>query len=154
MQEHDQHASLIQSPRQLVIVVALAFIIPIAVIVLVTQLVTGTPHGRTESDPRILPRIQAFGSVVMADASGPKGNLTGVDVYGQVCKTCHEAGLAGAPKMGDKAAWASRIAQGQAADVPAIERIEEQDDLELLAQLDDFSDDQIDAMLHELITAD
>jgi len=115
MQEHDQHASLIQSPRQLVIVVAIAFIIPIAVIVLVTQLVTGTPHGRTESDPRILPRIQAFGSVVMADASGPKGNLTGVDVYGQVCKTCHEAGLAGAPKMGDKAAWASRIAQGQAA---------------------------------------
>jgi amino acid adenylation domain-containing protein len=46
------------------------------------------------------------------------------------------------------------IAQGQAADVPAIERIEEQDDLELMAQLDDFSDDQIDAMLHELITAD
>ena len=33
-------------------------------------------------------------------------------MYGQVCKTCHEAGLAGAPKMGDKAAWAPRIAQG------------------------------------------
>ncbi len=114
MQEHDQHVSLIKSPRQLVIVVALSFIIPIAVIVLVSQLVTGTPHGRTESDPRILPRIKAVGTVVMADASGPKGNLTGDQVYGQVCKTCHEAGLAGAPKTGDRAAWSARIAQGQA----------------------------------------
>ena len=31
--------------------------------------------------------------------------LTGEQVYEQVCKTCHEAGLAGAPKFGDKAAW-------------------------------------------------
>jgi len=114
MQEHDQHASPIQSPRQLLIVVALAFIVPIAVIVLVSQLVTGTPHGRTESDPRILPRIKAVGTVVMADASGAKGNLTGDQVYSQVCKTCHEAGLAGAPKTGEKAAWGARLVQGQA----------------------------------------
>jgi cytochrome c5 len=33
-------------------------------------------------------------------------------VYGQVCKTCHEAGLAGAPKVGDKGAWAKVVAQG------------------------------------------
>ena len=114
MQEHDQHVSPIKSPRQLVIVVALAFIVPIALIVLLSQLVTGGPHGRNESDPRVLSRIQAFGNVVMADASGPKGNLSGEAVYGQVCKTCHEAGLAGAPKTGDKAAWTARLAQGQA----------------------------------------
>ena len=114
MQEHDQHVSFIKSPRQLVIVVALAFIVPIALIVLLSQLVTGGPHGRNEGDPRVLSRIQAFGNVVMADASGPKGNLSGEAVYGQVCKTCHEAGLAGAPKTGDKAAWTARLAQGQA----------------------------------------
>jgi cytochrome c5 len=34
-------------------------------------------------------------------------------VYGQICKTCHEAGIAGAPKAGDKAAWAPRVAQGE-----------------------------------------
>ena len=113
MQEHDQHVSPIKSPRQLVIVVALAFIIPIALIVLLSQLVTGVPHGRTEGDPRVLSRIQAFGNVVMADTSGPKGNLSGDAVYGQVCKTCHDAGLAGAPKAGDKAAWTPRLAQGQ-----------------------------------------
>jgi cytochrome c5 len=49
----------------------------------------------------------------MADASAPHGNLTGEQVYGQVCKTCHDAGLAGAPKTGDKAAWTPRIAQGE-----------------------------------------
>jgi cytochrome c5 len=114
MQEHDQHVSPIKSPRQLVIVVALAFIVPIALIVLLSQLVTGGPHGRNEGDPRVLSRIQAFGNVVMADASGPKGNLSGEAVYGQVCKTCHEAGLAGAPKTGDKVAWTARLAQGQA----------------------------------------
>ena len=33
-------------------------------------------------------------------------------VYAQACATCHAAGIAGAPKVGDKAAWAPRIAQG------------------------------------------
>ena len=113
MQEHDQHVSPIKSPRQLVIVVALAFIVPIALIVLLSQLVTGVPHGRDEADSRVLSRIQPFGNVVMADTSGPKGNLSGEAVYGQVCKTCHDAGLAGAPKAGDKAAWTARLAQGQ-----------------------------------------
>lgn len=33
-------------------------------------------------------------------------------LYKQICFTCHAAGVAGAPKVGDKAAWAPRIAQG------------------------------------------
>jgi acyl carrier protein len=41
-----------------------------------------------------------------------------------------------------------------ATNVPAIERIEDQDELELLAQLDDFSDEQVESMLRELATAD
>jgi len=38
----------------------------------------------------------------------------GTDVYQNVCKVCHEAGLVGAPKAGDKSAWAPRIAKGKA----------------------------------------
>jgi cytochrome c5 len=34
--------------------------------------------------------------------------------YEQVCHICHGAGLAGAPKFGDKADWAPRIADGMA----------------------------------------
>lgn len=36
----------------------------------------------------------------------------GKQVYDTVCMACHAAGVAGAPKFGDKAAWEPRIAQG------------------------------------------
>jgi len=38
----------------------------------------------------------------------------GTQVFEQACKTCHGVGLAGAPKAGDKTAWAPRIAKGKA----------------------------------------
>ena len=37
----------------------------------------------------------------------------GEKLFGSVCTTCHTAGLMGAPKFADKAAWAPRIAQGK-----------------------------------------
>jgi cytochrome c5 len=33
-------------------------------------------------------------------------------LYGQICAACHAAGIAGAPKFGDKAAWSARLALG------------------------------------------
>ena len=39
-------------------------------------------------------------------------DLTGDVTYNQACVACHGAGVAGAPKFGDQAAWAPRIAQG------------------------------------------
>ncbi|WP_313029301.1 c-type cytochrome [Massilia alkalitolerans] len=38
----------------------------------------------------------------------------GKTVYNNACIACHGAGIAGAPKLGDKGAWAGRIAQGNA----------------------------------------
>jgi cytochrome c5 len=113
MTEPDQHTSLIKTPRQLVIVVVLAFAVPIAIFGLLSQLFTASTSGASENENRVLERIKPYGEVVVADASAPHGNLTGEQVYTQVCKTCHEAGLAGAPKAGDKAAWAPRIAEGE-----------------------------------------
>ena len=113
MKESDPHSSPIKSPKQLIIVVLLAFVVPIVVIVLVTQLVTGVRQGSSESEKEILSRIKAVGNVVIGEPSAAKGNLAGDAVYGQVCKTCHDAGLAGAPKIGDKSAWGPRVAQGQ-----------------------------------------
>ena len=110
---HDQHASPIQNWKQLVIVVALAFIVPIAVIALVTQLVTGGGEPVSSDDHGTIDRIKPVGNVLLAAPSGPKGQLTGEQVYTQVCKTCHEAGLAGAPKVGDAAAWSARVKQGE-----------------------------------------
>jgi cytochrome c5 len=49
----------------------------------------------------------AAAAPAVADA-GAKGK----EVYGAVCFACHATGAAGAPKFGDKEAWATRIAQG------------------------------------------
>src|SRR5581483_5221981 len=43
-----------------------------------------------------------------AMAAAPDGKAT----YEQVCQACHAAGLAGAPKIGDAAAWTPRIGKG------------------------------------------
>ena len=39
----------------------------------------------------------------------------GKELFESVCTSCHATGLAGAPKAGDKAAWAARIAEGKPA---------------------------------------
>ncbi len=48
-------------------------------------------------------------AVQVATASGPR---SGQDVYDSKCATCHATGAAGAPKLGDAAAWAPRSAKG------------------------------------------
>ena len=59
-------------------------------------------------------RIQPVARVELA-ASGPKvavGSRSGEDLIKTACGACHNAGIAGAPKTGDKGAWAPRIALG------------------------------------------
>ena len=54
-------------------------------------------------------------SALMPEAAAPvaaAADLPGETVYNQACVACHGAGIAGAPKLGDKAAWVARIAQG------------------------------------------
>ena len=49
----------------------------------------------------------------MLIVSIPTATLAGgKEVYDKSCAMCHATGVAGAPKMGDKAAWSSRIASG------------------------------------------
>jgi len=62
-------------------------------------------------------RIQPVARVEMQKAVAPSDGKprSAEAVYNTICKACHEAGVAGAPKTGDKAAWAPRIATGSAA---------------------------------------
>lgn len=61
------------------------------------------------STPAPEPAAPASGG---GDAAAPAAD--GKSVYENACVACHAAGLAGAPKVGDKAAWSARIAQGNA----------------------------------------
>jgi len=109
------HSSPIKTWQQLVVVVALAFVIPVIGIVLLTQFIT-IDH---KSDPATLApeavaaRIQPVARVVFADAAAPAGALkSGEETYKAVCAACHGQGIAGAPKVGDKAAWAAHVKEG------------------------------------------
>ena len=62
----DQHDSPIKTPRQLITIVVLAFVIPIALIILVAQLVTSGEKGLKDSDTAVLERIIPVGQVVIA----------------------------------------------------------------------------------------
>lgn len=56
--------------------------------------------------PAAAPAVAAAPAALSADA--------GKKVFDTTCVACHGAGIAGAPKAGDKAAWAPRIKQGAA----------------------------------------
>lgn len=45
-------------------------------------------------------------------SSGPAMPTSGKELFEQTCSACHGAGVAGAPKAGDKAAWAPHLAHG------------------------------------------
>ena len=65
-------------------------------------------------DAAVLDRIAPVGAFKFAAASADpnKPARTGEELYKSVCMACHDTGTAGAPKKGDTAAWAPRIAQG------------------------------------------
>ena len=63
-----------------------------------------------EADARIQPVARV--ELQKAPAAAAGGKRDGATIYGTVCQACHASGAAGAPKAGDKAAWAPRIAQG------------------------------------------
>jgi cytochrome c5 len=58
------------------------------------------------------PSAAAVGTAPASTRATAATKPDGAKVYTTVCATCHAAGLAGAPKYGDAAAWKPRIAQG------------------------------------------
>jgi cytochrome c5/cytochrome c551/c552 len=110
---HDEHISPIKTPKQLAIVLALAFLVPIVLFLLLSQLVTGVRREDTDAtEAQVLSRIKPVGEVTLAGATSARASMSGEQVFQAVCKTCHELGIAGAPKVGDKAAWAGPIKKG------------------------------------------
>ncbi len=51
-------------------------------------------------------------SVTSVDAKAAYDAVSGQKTYDTTCAACHKGGLLGAPKLGDKVAWAPRLSQG------------------------------------------
>jgi cytochrome c5 len=111
-----EHEPFIKTPRQLITVVTLAFIVPIIVIVLLASYVGSAKRPAAGSDAfsaqAVESRIRPVAGFSLKGADGPKTLRAGEEVYNAVCGACHTAGVAGAPKTGDVAAWAPRIKTG------------------------------------------
>ena len=114
---HDgPHEGPIKTPKQLVLAVVFSFIVPIFLIVLLVKYVTTDNRPAAGSDglgeEAVARRIQPIGSIQVKDASDASALKTGEQVFTAQCSACHASGAAGAPKFGDTAAWAPRIAAG------------------------------------------
>ncbi|MFA7280391.1 MAG: c-type cytochrome [Sterolibacterium sp.] len=84
-----------------------------AVLALSAPLAQALGTKPVEDEEKIIDRIHPVARVEMAakPAAAP-GARSGEEIVKGVCNTCHQTGVAGAPKIGDKAAWAPRLAQG------------------------------------------
>ena len=130
----EEHPSLIKTPQQLIVVVLLAFLVPVIGIVMIASFATGGMKLGPENPAAVAHRLKPVGEVnvgqvppgaIAATAARPATPATaakaaatgsadaGKALYNSVCVVCHGAGIAGAPKVGDKAAWKARIAQGK-----------------------------------------
>ena len=138
-----EHSSLIKTPKQLIVVIVLAFLVPVFGIIMIVELATGglkiDPKSSAMSEEAVARRLKPVGEVVIGEAGAPVpataakstattdapaqiaaaaakpagGAADGKKIYDTVCAMCHAAGVGGAPKTGDKAAWKPRIAQGK-----------------------------------------
>ena len=115
---HDDspHEGPIKTPKQLIVAVFFSFVVPVFAIVLLAGYVTADKKPAAGSEgltpESIARRLAPVGKVEVKDASDPTTLKTGEQVYTAQCSACHAAGVAGAPKLGDAAAWAARITQG------------------------------------------
>lgn len=141
---------LVETPKQLLVLVFLSFAVPVVILIMVAILVSSIVFDAEHpamTEQAILARIKPVGEVVVGEgpsvaaapaAAAPAaagapaptvaiptvpppapaakaataGAADGKAVYEKVCAVCHVAGVAGAPKFADKAAWSPRLAQG------------------------------------------
>jgi cytochrome c5 len=144
----EAHEGPIKTPKQLVTAVVLAFLVPIAVIVLLVSFVASgnrTADGKALDPESVARRIERVGQVEISKggaapaqaapeaapaatapapaivippaetkpaAAAAAASAAPPALYASACAGCHVSGAGGAPKVGDKAAWASRLSLG------------------------------------------
>lgn len=96
----------------------------VVIFILAQMVVSGSNLNKDKvaavDDKAVAERIKPVGEVAVSGGNAvmdtliPAANAAadGKSTYDASCNVCHGAGIAGAPKLGDKANWAPRIAQG------------------------------------------
>jgi cytochrome c5 len=107
--------------------------VTIGVLVIIAIVISFVAIGLVDEKPmsaaaekKVLDRIKPLGELATTLAEAKKASpiveppvvvatepMSAEQVYNTACMACHSTGVAGAPKTGDVAAWAPRIAQGE-----------------------------------------
>ena len=78
----------------------------------VVYTLTKSPEMPQSAATDVEARIKPLAVVELSKDTGPHVNKSGEVVVKEVCSACHAVGAMGSPKIGDKSAWAPRLAQG------------------------------------------
>ncbi len=121
--------------RKLLLLLLVGFAVPVIILVLLARMIAGQHQDATEAVAVVAssaparaasaaagPMAAASTPALAAAASKPAAAAAttvadadvGKDLYQSTCMACHGSGVLGAPKFGDKAAWAPFVAQGMA----------------------------------------
>ena len=116
MADHHEHTSgSFKLPKELVFAI-LALVFILVVITFAANYIPGRAMGDRAKldDEAVATRIQPVARIELAAAGsgGAKASRSGDEIVKGACFACHGTGAAGAPKIGDKAAWGPRIAKG------------------------------------------
>lgn len=118
-EQHEVHESPIKTPKQLIITVVLAFLVPIVLIVMISQFISSIRSIDMSSDAMssdaVAKRLKPVADLGFAEAGSGAAAAprSGEDIYKTVCSACHASGAAGAPKFGVAGEWAARLREGQ-----------------------------------------
>ena len=104
--------------RMFMMILGALVVFTIVILIAANQIIGSVEEERGE-DPRqraaVVDRIKPVGSVNVAGAPAPAAAepaaapKSGADVAAAACNACHVAGVLGAPKIGDAAAWSQRL---------------------------------------------
>src|SRR4051812_23223090 len=112
--EHEQHSSFIKTPKQLIVVILAAFLVPIVGIILLVQLVISKPSAdpNAMTPEKVAARLQPVGRVEVGAPAAAPGARSGQEIVKTVCMACHGGAVPAAPKIGDQARWSPLAKEG------------------------------------------
>lgn len=137
------------SSKSMIVTIVVAIVLTVLIWPL-SQLGKGGRAVDAGDDAEI--RIQPVAKVELQKAAAAPADgkpRDGAAVYNAVCMACHASGVANAPKAGDKAAWAPRIATGSAALIKSV--VNGKGAMPPKGGGADLSDDEIKAAVEHLV---
>lgn len=105
--------------RTLIMVVGALVVFMVISMTIANMLSSSNKAADPAQDPRVQAKVEAnikpVAKVNVGDVAPVAASVSAdpKETYQSACFACHGTGAAGAPKLGDKAAWKSRISQGK-----------------------------------------